>query len=467
MRDIAEFVQEELSQQSVPLDAALLRLVLEWRTASSSPTRDWPPKWADACLKEMQNMATEEELFGDCNITMNQTACNTVCHANCRSDQGDGSVRDFVDECQFPSQYNGSITLDNDMINLCPARCIAIALERLLANEGKMRQADVDVSKCLNRSIVLGKAIALASWTQLKGDGRDSGLGWSRSSSWREAYILGQVSVARNSLLMLISEHCCDQMYETLNRCEKNRSETRMLMRSSICKLLSTMADDSSTSFRLLENSLYRIDMGFIMGGPTDFLQRYVDLLDGLWKLWRKFQRDSIPEKRYKPNIHHFLQSSCRANYVKVESQFSRPCPEADPHLSTSDFRKRFFDCDEPCVFRAYGSEWCTSWNNIAFLHNSFGHRYVPLEVGKHDVTDWHETVMRFGTFIEKYLIPSIETDCPDQGERASECEIAYLAQHPLLEQCHELKDDFRIPHFIQNGELNGINAWPGQVFNK
>ena len=354
---------------------------------------------------------------------------------------------------EYDTREEGDITiniLDDDMVDACPSKCVSVALERLMANENnKIMNSTPSYVRKLQKSIRLSKVIVMASWLQLQGDG------WSRSSSWRESYIIGQVAIARNTLLILLTDS------DGFKR--ENRGPSYTLLPG----LIDALHNHATYAMSGLEEALYRIDMSYIMGGPTEVLEKYADVLDELWKLQVKLASEvdgctGIPNKKHRPDsvqrLLYGYNNVTQALPDRVDG-YKRPCPEAEPNLSVAEFRKYYFDCDEPCVFRAYAKEWCNKWNDLASLQQRYGHRYVPLEVGKHNDRDWHERVMKFGTFIEEYLVPSLETDNSNRPEK-SECRVAYLAQHPLLEQYHDLKNDYSVPHFIREGELTRINAW-------
>ncbi|KAK3269046.1 hypothetical protein CYMTET_22486, partial [Cymbomonas tetramitiformis] len=93
------------------------------------------------------------------------------------------------------------------------------------------------------------------------------------------------------------------------------------------------------------------------------------------------------------------------------------------PSLKT--FRKEYFKQDKPVVLTGVGRAWpaLTKWQDFQWLSSLHGHRYVPLELGRHTDSTWREEVMGLKQFIEKYLLP---TEPP---------EVAYIAQHHIFEQ--------------------------------
>ena len=92
-----------------------------------------------------------------------------------------------------------------------------------------------------------------------------------------------------------------------------------------------------------------------------------------------------------------------------------------------------------------------TKWRSLAWWVAQHGARSVPVELGAGCA--WREAVMTLGELVEGYLVPSA------RGE--PEAEIAYLAQHALLDQvraargsrgglrpcCHALRSWLGAPH--------------------
>ncbi len=116
----------------------------------------------------------------------------------------------------------------------------------------------------------------------------------------------------------------------------------------------------------------------------------------------------------------------------------------------------------EPMIVRRLASHWpaTTKWRNMESLSRIQGHRLVPIEVGSIS-SGMTEQLLSFRAFISTYLAQSNHTiswSLDDASNPSSR--IAYLAQHPLLEQIPELYQDVeQSPCGI---EPTNVNAWIG-----
>ena len=93
--------------------------------------------------------------------------------------------------------------------------------------------------------------------------------------------------------------------------------------------------------------------------------------------------------------------------------------------------------------------------DTLAQIH---GHRLVPIEVGSMSTGGMKEAVVPFRRFVANYLSPSAEKDCwsLDDATAESNQHIAYLAQHPLLNQIPALWPDLeRNPCKVNPTDVN------------
>ena len=123
-----------------------------------------------------------------------------------------------------------------------------------------------------------------------------------------------------------------------------------------------------------------------------------------------------------------------------------------------------------PVVVRSLASDWpaTTNWRDIGGLVRNFGHRLVPIEVGSmSSSTGMKEELVSFRQFVSQYISPSSEKliwslkDATTKSkDSAGSSDIAYLAQHPLLDQIQALFEDVDTkPCGITP---TNINAWMG-----
>ena len=117
----------------------------------------------------------------------------------------------------------------------------------------------------------------------------------------------------------------------------------------------------------------------------------------------------------------------------------------------------------EPVVIRRFAAEWraVAKWRHIDDLVREFGHRQVPIELGSIS-SGMKERLMSFRSFVATYLSPSASKDCWSLKDATTDVssEIAYLAQHPLLDQIEALYEDVeRNPCGLHP---TNVNVWIG-----
>jgi lysine-specific demethylase 8 len=117
----------------------------------------------------------------------------------------------------------------------------------------------------------------------------------------------------------------------------------------------------------------------------------------------------------------------------------------------------------ESLVIRGLASQWLAvkTWRNMDAMAREFGHRLVPTEVGSMS-NEMKEAVVPFRRFVAKYLSPSAEKDCwsLDDATADTNHHIAYLAQHPLLNQIPALCNDIDMsPCGVKP---TNVNIWMG-----
>eukprot|EP00300_Choanocystis_sp_HF-7_P040070 c6485_g1_i1.p1 GENE.c6485_g1_i1~~c6485_g1_i1.p1 ORF type:complete len:236 (+),score=51.46 c6485_g1_i1:390-1097(+) len=117
-----------------------------------------------------------------------------------------------------------------------------------------------------------------------------------------------------------------------------------------------------------------------------------------------------------------------------------------------------------PCILKDSSAHWPAvtnehrRWCNLQQLRNRFGERTVPVEVGRHYMSErWGQKLMRFKDVLDAMVAQS------EPAGAATEQRV-YLAQHPLMEQFSELACDACVPDFAAAlSETTLItNAWIG-----
>ena len=132
--------------------------------------------------------------------------------------------------------------------------------------------------------------------------------------------------------------------------------------------------------------------------------------------------------------------------------------------IKISDFKKKFFKADKSVIIEGAIDDWPARqrWCDLRYLRSNFGHRTVPVELGKLDgarkLAGWKEEALLMRDFLDQHVIPSNQR-CRS-GEKQEE--VAYLAQHALFDQLPRLFEDLKVPEYTECGELEGVNAWLG-----
>ena len=136
--------------------------------------------------------------------------------------------------------------------------------------------------------------------------------------------------------------------------------------------------------------------------------------------------------------------------------------PVSEISCSPSHFGKIVKEQSEPMVLRRFAENWpaLSKWRNMETFSHSYGHRMVPVEVGSMR-SGMKEQLMSIRGFISKYMTESTTKTFWSLDDSTDPCSnIAYLAQHPLLEQIPELWEDVeRNPCGV---EPSNVNTWIG-----
>ena len=124
--------------------------------------------------------------------------------------------------------------------------------------------------------------------------------------------------------------------------------------------------------------------------------------------------------------------------------------------LDSKTFKREYYSAERPVVLTGLGVAWpaMSKWDDLRWWRDFHGHRSVPLEIGKYDdIANWREAVKTMTDFVDEDMLPSVS------GRGGGQ--IAYLAQHQLVEQLSDLAKDFTPPEFCSKS-LERINVWMG-----
>jgi lysine-specific demethylase 8 len=150
---------------------------------------------------------------------------------------------------------------------------------------------------------------------------------------------------------------------------------------------------------------------------------------------------------------------------VVTKTGLSKPIEFAVEELNVpdEDIASILATLRKPAVIRKLARNWpaISAWRNMTNLVREHGHRLIPIEVGSMS-SGMKEELVTFRSFVSSYLAPSA-TDKPCwslEDATNDSSRIAYLAQHPLLDQIVALYDQVETkPCGI---DPTNVNVWMG-----
>jgi hypothetical protein len=192
--------------------------------------------------------------------------------------------------------------------------------------------------------------------------------------------------------------------------------------------------------------SLSYIDKGLILGLPRSD-KRLTDLIAYVER--HAFQMTQGP------NVSCSTASSTIPDYrepkwvaLLLEQGLSRPIEfgvaEQTNCPSLEKFQQEHVVAAKPLVVRQLASEWdaVTMWRHLDFFIHQHGHRLVPVELGSMLDGTIKEEIQTFRFFVSTYLLSSEPSCWSLQAATIASAPVAYLAQHPLLDQISSLRRD-------------------------
>eukprot|EP00418_Pyrodinium_bahamense_P099474 CAMPEP_0179033678 /NCGR_PEP_ID=MMETSP0796-20121207/12224_1 /TAXON_ID=73915 /ORGANISM="Pyrodinium bahamense, Strain pbaha01" /LENGTH=602 /DNA_ID=CAMNT_0020729937 /DNA_START=67 /DNA_END=1873 /DNA_ORIENTATION=+ len=139
--------------------------------------------------------------------------------------------------------------------------------------------------------------------------------------------------------------------------------------------------------------------------------------------------------------------------------------------LTSIEFFSTYFKSARPLKIR--GHLRAAAWGALEYfadlrrLHEEFGDRLVPVNLGSPLINHRGVKHWPLGRLLEEHLLPSNATQeaPPPAGTAKDEekhCAVAYMSQHHLLHQAPELQELLAVPPYTIGRELLPVNLWLG-----
>lgn len=219
-------------------------------------------------------------------------------------------------------------------------------------------------------------------------------------------------------------------------------------LRTCVASLVEASEGSGEGRHAAARNAARALDMTLIVGAPADALSPFVAAVA----------------------IAHDVEA-VRERYARSDREsgwlFPKSAPTLDGEhrwlehvdgraLEAKTFKREYYSTERPVVLKGLGATWpaMNKWDDLRWWRDFHGHRSVPLEIGKYDdVANWREEVKTMADFVDEDMFPSVS------GREGAD--VAYLAQHQLVEQLADLAHDFTPPEFCAKS-LERINVWMG-----
>ena len=198
-------------------------------------------------------------------------------------------------------------------------------------------------------------------------------------------------------------------------------------------------------------------DIGILMGAPL----RHSALDKLASKLSALYQEIKETNEAKKMKVLHDESPSLQVKVPWSQNQLISSVRSVND-LGLEDFLTGYKASETPVCVKMMMEHWpamqpgSSRWSIDKFLSVA-GLRLVPVEIGSRYTDDsWTQTLMTVREFVERFMGRS----SAKPGEK-----MGYLAQHNLLDQVSELREDVDVPYYCYTEESDDepdINAWFG-----
>jgi hypothetical protein len=208
------------------------------------------------------------------------------------------------------------------------------------------------------------------------------------------------------------------------------------------------------------------LDNGFVLGLPRDDERikdffAYVEYHAAGMAVgpWPSAIRQMVPDYRG-DRLSKLIQEKSLSQPIRF------PIREVTKEVSLDDFQAECVAVSQPLVIRGFADEWpaISKWRSLQYFARNHGHRLVPIELGSMMTNNMKEDMTSFRSFIESFLVASSTkehwslADASDPSSR-----VAFLAQHPLLDQIPMLQGDLNMrPTLCGSMGPSHVYTWMG-----
>ena len=261
---------------------------------------------------------------------------------------------------------------------------------------------------------------------------------------------------------MNMSDH--DKLFALVDKCASTRGAPAAAeLFQHIAQLLSEDVERDARLDRSLRSALFRVARAGAAARSNN-PRAALALLDGAWLRCRD-ERDRATLLAEAERLHAAAVAASTFAAAALEA-WPDAADAAPPAMNTA-----------PHVYESAVATWpaVTRWRSPRYWIAELGARVVPVEVGvEHRDSDLaQQRLVPFGEYVDSVLLPLARNEAASLGGNVcavsevvpvtSARTVAYLAQHPLLEQCPQLsRDASPWPRSVQEAIARGPRAVRG-----